>query len=362
MSPFADIPAQRDTEPAPSRRTRVLVTGAGGPAAVGVLRQLAAATDAELFAADCDPYAAGLYLVAAARRGLFPRGDDPAFVDAVAQVCRREAIDVLVPTVDSELLPLARVERGFASSGTRLLLADATTLAMCLDKWTLVQACAATVPVPRTAVLDGEFDTADWSWPVIVKPRRGSGSRGIWLVTNPAELADDPRTGETIVQEYLPGEEFSVDVLATRDGRAVAAVPRARLKTDSGVCVTGTTMHDAELERVALDVAAVVGLRYVANVQLRRDVTGTPRLLEVNPRFPGTMPLTVASGVDMPTLALRSLLGETLPDSVPFREVSVVRYLDDHFLDRDELLDRRVAPFGTSELPSPVLGAKSGAR
>jgi carbamoyl-phosphate synthase large subunit len=121
----------------------------------------------------------------------------------------------------------------------------------------------------------------------------------------------------------------------------VAAVPRVRERVDSGVSVAGRTVHDAELERLGAGVAAATGLTYVANVQFRRDTGGKPALLEVNPRFPGAMPLTVASGVDMPLMALDALRGRPLPTHADFRDTAMVRYLEERFVALGEV--QRVA-------------------
>ncbi|WP_197536264.1 ATP-grasp domain-containing protein [Blastococcus saxobsidens] len=152
------------------------------------------------------------------------------------------------------------------------------------------------------------------------------------LVEDPAALRALGSDEDILVQAHLPGDEYSVDTLADADGHVAAAVPRSRLRVDSGVSVAGATVADAELEDTARRVAAAIGLVGVANVQLRRDAAGRPALLEVNPRFPGAMPLTVAAGVDMPSLALDLALGRLLPDRVPFTELAVVRYLEDVFV------------------------------
>ena len=253
-------------------------------------------------------------------------------------LCRRHAIDVLVPTVDSELLGVAQAEDAFASAGVRVLVATPDTLTICLDKLTLLRTCGDTVPVGRHAVLDGAFSPDDWEFPLIVKPRSGSGSRGVEVVSSAEQLARFSRDGYLLVQEFLPGEEYSVDVLAGRDGRIVAAVPRARLKVDSGIAVTALTLHDPELEGFTRRVAARIGLRYTANIQFRRDACGTPVLLEVNARFPGTMPLTVYSGVNMPLMSLRDVLGDPPPQGpLPFRDVAVVRYWTEAFIEPAEI-------------------------
>jgi carbamoyl-phosphate synthase large subunit len=80
-------------------------------------------------------------------------------------------------------------------------------------------------------------------------------------------------------------------------------------------------------------VAQATGITYVANVQCKRYHDGVPALLEVNPRMPGILGLTVASGIDMPRLAIAALFGEPLPSAIGFRELAVVRFLDERFID-----------------------------
>lgn len=320
-----------------ARHPRVLITGAGGPAAVSAMLDLPDAV--EWVAADLDPHAVGLYLVPAGRRVLVPAGDDPALVDRLLEACARHRAEVLWPTVDSELLPVAAAADRFAAAGVRLVVAPVPALATCLDKWRLVERCRDVVRVPETAVLTSDTDLAARPAPYVLKPRRGAGGRGVRVVSGPQDTAGVPRDGTYLVQEYLPGDEFSVDVLARPDGTVAAAVPRRRDKVDSGIAVAGRTVRDPELERFGVAVATAVGMRGVANVQVRRDREGRPALLEVNPRLPGTMPLTVAAGVDMPAWALLSVLGGTIPAGLDYREVAVVRHWTERFVPVSEVDD-----------------------
>ena len=323
----------------PVDAARVLVTGAGGPSGISILRALED-TPLTLLAGDIDPFAAGLYLVEATARSILPRGDDPRFATDLLARCEREAIDVLVPTVDSELLPLARLRAEFDAAGTTLVLASEATLAVCLDKWALAQRCHGRVRGPATVVVDDAFDPASIPLPAIVKPRSGSGSRGIRLIERRAELEVLERDGTLLVQEHLPGPEYSLDVLARADGHVVAVVPRERLKVDSGIAVTGRTLKDPALDAFAREVAAAIELTTVANVQVKIAAGGEPALLEVNARFPGTMPLTVAAGVDMPRLAVMEALGEPIPDGpLPFEEIAMVRYFQERFFAFEDIAD-----------------------
>jgi carbamoyl-phosphate synthase large subunit len=317
-------------------KTRVLVTGAGGAAGVAVIRSLARRADVDLFAGDMDGWAAGLYLVPADRRRLLQPGLAPDFVDAIAALCREDALDVVISTVDVELPPLARRRADLA--GAVLAAASIDTLDVTLDKWLLAERCAPLLRVPTTRLLDAEGIAADWDFPVIVKPRRGAGSRGVHLVRDREELEAHAPDDSQLIQENLPGDEFSVDVLADAAGNVVVAVPRTRARVDSGVSIAGRTLHDDGLETTAAAVAKAIGLTGVANVQLRYDVNGVPALLEVNPRFPGALPLTIAAGADLPSLALDLALGRELPARLDFRDLATVRFLEDIYLDPAEIL------------------------
>lgn len=297
---------------------RTLITGAGGPAAICFLQ--AQASTRSFTMADMDVHAAGLYLVPAARRVLLPPGDAPDFADVLLRICVERGISTLVPTVDAELLPLARRREAFEAAGIELLLAPLEALETCLDKWALHQRCAEVVPCPATT-LAGEPPEGPGPW--IAKPRSGSGSRGIRQV-DAASLHTVPTDGDWLIQELLPGAEYSVDVLLSPAGEPLAAVPRERLKVDSGVAVVARTVADPELQALALRAAKAVGIRGVANVQLKRDRDGRPRLMEINPRFPGTMALTVAAGANLPRAALDLLHGEPIA-SLSWRETAIVR-------------------------------------
>lgn len=339
MSVDQNSAGQNDGWASAVRQRRVLVTGAGGPAAVAFMASVAA-VGAELAAVDIDPYAAGLYHVGADRRALVPRGDDPGFVDALLELCRRWSIEAVVPTVDTELLPVARRLDEFAAVGAVVVGHGASTLELCLDKWTLVETCRDLVDVPATVVVDGSGDAlAGVGLPAIAKPRQGSGSRGVRVIADRAELVAVPDDGSYLVQELLPGREYSIDVLAYRDGTVVAAVPRSRLKTDSGIAVTGAVDVDPVLIDYGRRVATAIGCTSVANVQVMLDADGAPRLIEVNPRFPGSMPLTVAAGVDMPALALADALGADVPTEFALRPLAMVRSWTESFFAPGEFLD-----------------------
>jgi len=104
------------------------------------------------------------------------------------------------------------------------------------------------------------------------------------------------------------------------------------MKIDSGIAVASRTIRVPEVIESAILTAEIIGIRGTANVQFKRGADGVFKLLEVNPRFPGTLPLTTAAGIDMPKLMVDELMGRPVPDKLmPFKELMVVRYWTEHF-------------------------------
>jgi carbamoyl-phosphate synthase large subunit len=314
---------------------RILITGAGGAAAVSIWKSLSA--DHELHMADIDPLAAGLYLVPPDRRLIIPRGDSPELVPALHRACTERRIEALLPTVDAELAPVAAERDRFESIGIALPISPVECLRICRDKQLLMEAVRGRVPTPDSEPLTEAVAARVDSFPRFAKPREGAGSRGVARIDSRADLDKQPKDGSVMLQEYLPGDEYSVDVYVRRDGRVIAAVPRVRMKIDSGIAVASRTVNAPELIEAAVRTAEIIGIRGTANVQFKRAADGVFKLLEVNPRYPGTLPLTGAAGVDMPKLMAGELAGHMAPDGLlPFKELMVVRYWTEHYLDPRE--------------------------
>lgn len=314
------------------RPPRVLVTGIGGPAAQTFVSSFAPG-EIDWHVADADPVAAGFLLHPRSRRAAVARGDAEDFVARLLPLCLAEKIDIVVPTVDAELAPLARARGRLHDAGIDVLLARRLPVLTALDKWALMRALSGQARIPESALVDAAFDAHALVYPVVAKPRRGSGSRGIVVAEQPADLAALPRNGSYVVQEYLPGPEYSLDVLARRDGSVAAVVPRERLRTDSGIATVSRTVADRELIDLGVRAARAIGLTRIGNVQCRKDASGRPAVIEINPRVPGTMGLTVAAGINMPKLALGEALGSPIPDGLVFRERMLVRTWQDHVIE-----------------------------
>jgi carbamoyl-phosphate synthase large subunit len=312
----------------------VLVTGAGGPAGVAVIRRLVALGH-RVVAADADPAAAGGALASVAVT--VPRGDHPRFVDALLGVAAACGVDALVSTVAEELPGLTAGADRLAAAGVATWLPDLAAVDVCCDKAAFARRMtAAGVPHPATATTADVVPGIPGPW--VVKPRAGRGSRGVRLLDDAAEvvaaLAGD---AGLIAQTRLAGREFTADALVDRDGALRIVVPRWREETKAGISVKGRTFTSAAVTEVVAAALAAVRLTGPANVQGFVADDGTATVVEINPRFSGGLPLTLAAGAD---LVSAYLAGVREPDAalpyLSFRPgVAMSRYFAETYSSED---------------------------
>lgn len=313
----------------------ILITGAGGAAAISVWKSLG--SEHQIYMADMDPCAAGLYLVPAERRFIIAAGHSTDFNAHLLEICAKNKIELLIPTVDAELLSVAKHQSEFNAKGVKVALSPPEALELCRDKYKLLEFCKDTGLTPTYALLTEGNSAAAFNYPCFAKPRLGSGSQGVVVIHNEKELEALSKDKGYLIQELLSGEEYSVDVYIHSNGCPLAAVPRLRMKIDSGIAVASRTKIDPELTKIALQITQKVGIVYVANIQFKANAKGEFKLLEINPRFPGTLPLTAAAGIDIPKLLIKDMQGETMGNTLlPFKELMVVRYWTEQFFPIDE--------------------------
>ncbi|WP_326561480.1 ATP-grasp domain-containing protein [Micromonospora sp. NBC_01796] len=266
---------------------RLLVTGAAGPAGRALLHALAMravpAIGVDMAPADGrapgGPGPDGIERV--------PAATDGSFLPELLTVAHHHGVDLIVPTVTEELPVLAPL----AARSTRpaVLLSPPSAVAIADDKWRTVQVLAAAgVAVPRSVlpgVLSPQALRGYLGWPYLSKPRRGRGGRGVRVHDRTGTPPPDP--GD-LLQEFIPGTEYAVDVFADRLGRVEAIVvlrktTLAQGRVGNAVRVVRDNPSDvADLARAAVRAIGVTG---PADLDIRRRRDGTPVVLEVNARF-----------------------------------------------------------------------------
>ena len=329
--------------------TVVLFTCAGQR--VDIVRAFRAA-GAVALAADADELAPALYH--ADRRVLVPLVADPGYVDAIAALVRENDVRLVVPLNDLDHPVLARA-RG-ALEPAVLLLPDAEVCDRMSDKLEAHRFFAANgISSPRSWAPDEVPDDA--RYPLLLKARRGFGSRHIYRADDAEQLDFFLRYTEvdSFVQERCLGEEFSIDVFCDLEGRCLNAIPRTMILSKGGESIKGTSIQDAELIEHGRRVAETVGIKGPANVQCFREPDGSLPITDVNTRFGGGFPVPLAAGGGYPELALALARGERPePRLGDFEEgVTMTRFFSEVCLRRNDDGSGELEPVDLLRAPVP---------
>ncbi|EQB18525.1 ATP-grasp domain-containing protein [Novosphingobium lindaniclasticum] len=283
---------------------------------------------AEIHACDLEPELSAACLEAEAAFQV-PRCTAPDYVERLLDHCAREKIDLLVPTIDTELDVLSRARERFAQAGTMVHVSAPETIDVVRDKERTISVLAAAgVPVPRTArIEDVRADPSGWAFPLFAKPVGGSASRGIGVLHSAADIRDD-YPEPMLVQELLRGPEYTINMYLDARGRMRSAIPHLRISTRAGEVEKGRTVRDARMIAIAADIAAALeGAEGVLCFQLIDDPDRGPRVFEINARFGGGYPLADHAGGRFAESLLARVAGLTECASEHWREgVTMVRY------------------------------------
>jgi carbamoyl-phosphate synthase large subunit len=254
-------------------------------------------------------------VLVADRAHLVPMSNDPGYIDHIAAICERERIGLVVPTIDDELPLFSEARERFARMGVTVAVSDPFVTLLCNDKFALCAhlrehgVAAADSWLPETLPREPAF-------PLFVKPRFGRGSVGAFAARARQELDFFVNyVSGPVIQEFLGGPEFTIDLFCDFEGRPLAVVPRERAVIRAGVIDRGRTVRDRALIDLALQCAEALPFAGAINIQCR-VVDGRPIVFEINPRFSGGIPLTIAAGADFPRMLVRLVTGRPVAPAI----------------------------------------------
>ncbi|HYF80507.1 MAG TPA: ATP-grasp domain-containing protein [Symbiobacteriaceae bacterium] len=318
----------------------VLLTGAGAPGTRGALYALRHNPDGvQIRAVGTDIRADGVGRLWMDAFHQVPPPEDAGYLAALLEICRREAVELVIPQTTRELFAFARHKAVFEAEGVRVMVADLPAIEVANNKAALLQVVEQMgLPCPTYHLTRSKTELADAAAalgypgkPVVVKPPVSNGMRGFRVLREGAWdlarfLAEKPNGveisldellavlgrgaawPELLVTEYLPGAEYSVDAFLGAD--LSVAVPRLRRVIRSGISFENELEYRDDLIQATLALGRQVGLKYAFGFQFKLDQNGVPKILECNPRLQGTMVASLFGGVNVIWLGVREALGE----------------------------------------------------
>lgn len=236
---------------------------------------------------------------------------DAGYIDNLIQICVNDHIDLLIPTIDTDLLVLSENKKRFEAIGTQVMISTPEMIRICRDKNNTSQFfvnCGLQAPMPVN----------DWreyksGYPAFIKPKDGSSSINAFKVENAEELEIYAgQVEDYIVQPFVEGKEYTIDIFCDWDGEPVSIVPRERLQVRAGEVLKTRIVMDSIMIAEAKALCKAFKPCGPMTVQLIRDEKGIDWFIEINPRFGGGAPLSMKAGARSAEVILKMLDSEPL--------------------------------------------------
>jgi carbamoyl-phosphate synthase large subunit len=266
------------------------------------------------------------------------------YVDKIIDICRKEKVDVFFPQMSSELLIINENKSRFENIGVMVSLSTSDTLHIANNKLKLYKFMDDNnLPTPDyfhiKNISDLEKTCNVLGYPekaVCLKLTESSGSRGVRIIDSSKSrydifVNDKPNSiyttlkdmvevlsekndlPEMIVMEYLPGIEYSVDLLAV-NGRVQYIVGRKNNVSLMSIAQDSTLAEEPIAYKLCIDLVRLMNLDGNIGFDFLYDEDGIPILMDINPRITATISVSAAGGVNFPYLRIKQLLGEELPE------------------------------------------------
>lgn len=307
----------------PKKSKTVLVTGAGGGVGQSILKSLQHSSYTAI-AADCDPLAVGLY--AAPKAYLIPHANSPEFLPRINEICDREACSLIFCGVEPELPVLARAIQELRSQGVITVVSEPEVIELCDDKLSTARfLCEHGFASPDTLPL-AQYDSSRFSLPVVLKPRKGGArSQGVFLVTSEEELRFHRATlglNDYIVQEYVPGEEYTCGTI-TFEHNCYGVITMRRVLRN-GDTYKAFVVDEPRIGEDVKKIAELLNPFGPCNFQLRIK-NGQPCIFDINSRCSGTTACRALAGFNEALMCADYLLEGKLPE-FQVKRLSFLRY------------------------------------
>lgn len=263
---------------------------------------------------------------------------DENYISEIIDICQKENIKLIVPTIDTELIKLSK-NRSLIENSTnaKLLISNDEVIQICRNKNNTQRFFEKNgFGVPRQLSLE-DIDNNNYEFPLFIKPEDGSSSINTFKINNKKELDFFLEYIEKpIVQEFMQGVEYSVDVFCDFNSNPVTIVPRRRLATRSGEISKGMIDKD---EDIIVDIKKMLQILQPIGhitIQCMKTEKGI-EYIEINPRFGGGAPMSIDAGANSCENLYRLLIGESLEYNENYKDKYTFVRFDDGIMFNEKM-------------------------
>lgn len=228
-----------------------------------------------------------------------PRVSDPSYIDSLLKTCLKNSIDLVIPTIDTELQILTNNKQMFLDQGINIVISDSPLIQACRDKrLTSLLFESLSIDTPKI------YSLSNMQFPCFAKPYDGSCSIGALKINGPEDLTPAMRQDSKLMFMAFVDEchtEFTVDAYFDKTGSLSCLVPRERIEVRGGEVSKGITRQHAVYDYLLPKLKNLKGAQGCITLQLFANIAeNSYAAIEINPRFGGGFPLTYEAGANYP--------------------------------------------------------------
>ena len=268
----------------------------------------------KIFAADCSKYAPALY--DADNYFIIPAVSNENYIKELYKICLKNDVKGLISLNDVELPVLAQHKSKFMEKGIKLVVSDPETIDVCSDKYKTFKFLKENkFPFAKTFIALNEvlmeIKSKTIKFPLLIKPRKGSASIGIKKVFNIAELRDKFEEKKFIIQEFLQGDDYGVDVFCNSDLVPISIFAKRKMRIVAGEADKEVTVYDDKMIDYIKNMTGKLKLYGPGDIDLIKR--GNEYFIsDINPRFGGGYPIAHTVGADFPKKIIGLIKGKVL--------------------------------------------------
>lgn len=264
-----------------------------------------------LIGADMDKLAPALRFVDKAY--IVPKIKSDNFIDSIIDICKKEKISLIIPTLDTELLIYSQnKERIKRETGAIVMVSDEFVIDIIRNKiktYDFLKSKGFKVP---KLIREEELQRKDYKFPLFIKPLDGSSSINNFKINNEKELEFfSSYVPNPMIQEFAEGQEYCVDVFTDFDGNLLSVSPKIRLAHRGGEITKGKIVLDKEIINLAKDLCSTLKFMGEINFDCIKSKEGI-NVIEINGRFAGGSPMSFKAGANSPKKLYELIMGKEL--------------------------------------------------
>ncbi len=247
------------------------------------------------------------------------RISDENYIPSLLAICEREDVDCLIPTIDTDLLLLSEHKHRFENIGTKVLVSRPDKVKICRDKnytadYFISLGLKSPKPFNSIEKYEVEINKGRQTFPAFIKPKDGSSSINAYRVDSLDDLKlYAERIGDYIIQPFISGKEYTIDIFCDYEGNPVYITPRERMAVRAGeVLKTRIVQDDVMIAEMQTLIANYMPCGQITVQLIQDEKKGDNYYIEINPRFGGGAPLSIKAGADSAEAVLKMLRGDKL--------------------------------------------------